>query len=146
MLENLILNAPNIEEVLRNANDNFDKKLSIQRDDITIAQAVSFQNVLAHYMAPAKLKDYLTHTEPDTKLEIDYANKWVEKYALNYNGLQSFFSSANSDLELKVKQNIKDDKHTDSDIKIVANFIMREEGPIFESDPEVDYFIRSHSN
>ena len=97
-------------------------------------------------MAPAKLKDYLTHKEPDTKLEIDYANKWVEKYALNYNGLQSFFSNANSDLELEVKQNIKDDKHTDSDIMIVANFILREEGPIFKSDKEVDDFIRLYSN
>ena len=146
MLENSNLNGSNSGEVLRNANDNNGKKLLIKRDDITIDQAVSFQNMLAHYMAPAKLKDYLTHKEPQTNLEIDYANLWFEKYALNYNGLQSFFSNANSDLELEVKQNIKDDEYTDSDIKMVADFIVREEGPIFESDPEVDDFIRSHSN
>ena len=142
MLENPTLKAPNREEVLRTDT----RGAPIKREDIIIDQAVSFQNILAHYMAPAKLKGYLTHKEPDTKLEIDYANLWVNKYALNYNGLQSFFSNANSDLELEVKQNIKDDKHTDSDVRIVADFIMREESPIFESDKEVDDFIRLYSN
>lgn len=125
--------------------ENANLERHIERGDIALEVAVNFQNKLSLVMAPDKIRPYLSHDDPQTDLEIAYANKWMNKYADPegaYNGFQSFCDSET--VEHSIKGRLLRNEFIHEDLLVAKQYIEGEGGPLFENDEEVDEFLKEY--
>ena len=123
------------------------KDRQIYREDIPFEVVVHFQNKLAKVMAPDRIRPYLSNEDPQTDLEIEYANMWMNKYADpmgSYNGFHSFCNSPQ--VHPDIKQRLRDNAYTESDLRSAQEFFESESGKIFADDQEVQDFIAKYQH